>query len=261
MIKKKSDGTTYYYYYKRKPGPKKKRGRKKFVEKVKKVREPIWLYKIIWCVDNKQREVISSYRTLDDVNDAIKVLEDKNKQILFPKKNINCRNKKGTKPFKSEYVILERSNEPSPTFLRNDYGKLISHTTTSDRWKIYNKFPRNIEETFWVYGFNPLSDRKDCLWIKTNLIDDSDEYVRICVYGNKIVFRYDQDCEIVICKNKTDCIQLYNTLEKFYEHDKTVIFTGLATPYSERANYIVDIIQKKTGWNKKKIFSSTSKGN
>ena len=78
--------------------------------------------------------------------------------------------------------------------LRNEYGKLVTIETNSDTWIVYDRFPHLVEETFWVYGYNPKNDRKDCKWIMEHIIEDYiyDVYsiLQIFLYNNKMIFKY-----------------------------------------------------------------------
>ena len=76
-----------YYYYKKKVGRRKKPGPKKR----KKIRgrrwQETWDYKIVICNDRKQDKYIEKFHDLQEVNEYRQLLENKNKQILFPKIN------------------------------------------------------------------------------------------------------------------------------------------------------------------------------
>ena len=58
----------------------------------------------------------------------------------------------------------------------------------------------------------------------------------------------------VICKNKSDAIKFYNILLKKYEKIKRVVFTGKITTRSDIGNTIINLIQEKTGWDRRKII-------
>lgn len=262
----KKDGSFYYYYYKKKRGKKKKRGPKSNKNKIIKKNYKSWDFKIIRCDFKKQIEYIGKYHDLIDVEKKKNELLQQNSTVEIPIKFIN--NKRVSKKhyqIESEYVILKRIKEGqnNENKLRNEYGKIITFKTTSEKWFIYDKIPCLIEEAFWVYGFHPKTQRKTINWIYNEFIDDvinqSYEIVQIYLYNNKVVFRYSENhIEFVITKNVSDAIRVYNFLNKRYEKNKQVIFTGLVKGHSDRAKEIISLISEKTGWDNSKIYRKST---
>ncbi len=268
MIKYKNDGTPYYYYYKKKVGRRKKRGRKK--ERVKKIRtqNKQYMFKIIKCTFNKQKGYIGKYHDLSEVEEAKRKLELKNSQIQIPVRYVNSSrledDRYSATEYLSEYVVLKRilpeeANEIVK--LRDEYGRFVEHETNSSEWKIYDKFQCLKEETFWVYGYNPQSDRKPFDWIYTNMISDELLYdpsvvIQCVVYKNKLVLKYDSiRIGLVICKNESDSIRLYNKLKDAVRIKKIkhVYFMGAVTSFEETGKYIINQIAGLTGWSLQKI--------
>ena len=63
-------------------------------------------------------------------------------------------------------IIKKREdNDPKVTMIRNEMGDYVEQITTSENWVIYDKKPYKKEETFWVYGFHPLVQRKTFLFV------------------------------------------------------------------------------------------------
>lgn len=257
------EGKRTYYYYKKKVGRKKKRGPKKKKKKRGCEHQKPWDFKIVVCNFKKQESVIGIFHDLDEVETAKSFLLEENKKVVFKKNNSILHNDKKINDYLSEYVVLQRvrtESQNNTSKVRNDYGKLVEHVSTNKNWKIIDKFPREIEETFWMYGYNPKSDRKTISWIDKNYIEEpiyNDKFliIRILVYNNKVIFRYDSDdLEFVICKNKSDAIKFYNILLKKYEKIKRVVFTGKIATRSDIGNTIINLIQEKTGWDRRKII-------
>ena len=168
-----------------------------------------------------------------------------------------------------EYLILKKvdkeNNENNISKLPNKYGKIVDHITTNDEWFIWDKFPCLIEEEFWVYGYDKTTDRKNVTWIYENLIEKKIEckydIIRIALYNNKLVVIDDNNkIDIVICKNSNDGIRLYNTLSnKLCVKNKNVYFMGRCKRKSELQTKLFNLIQKKTGWDKKNIYRSSTR--
>lgn len=254
---------TKYYYYKKKIGRHKKPGakRKKRV-RGRRWQEP-WDYKIIRFNFRVQDKFIGAYHDLKEVECAKRILQMQNEEVIFPKKYVNNgRKDKQIYENISEYVVLKKIRDAETTdrttMIRNEYGKFVKHVYTDDEWQIWDKMPCVTEETFWVYGFNPKTDRKTFAWIYENLVDqkieEKNDLVIIYVYGNKVIFKYDLDFEFVLCKNQSDAIRMYNLLEEWCKKRKrNVIFSGMATRQTSRLNTTIEMIKEKTGWDNRKI--------
>lgn len=273
MLKKRKDGTTYYYYYKKKVGRHKKTGRKHIPKKRGRSWQEPWNFKIIKCTFNKQDEFIGVFHDLTEVEKAKKILETENNNVSIPVKYINSSRLKtakyNTTEYVSEYLILKRIRndwDGIPTKLRDEYGRLVEHRTNSEVWNIYDKFPCLKEEKFWVYGYNPQSDRKDFKWIYNDLILNEFEYdysivIQCYVYKNKLIFTYDSNrLRFVICKNGSDAIRLYNKLNSETQKNKirNIYFMGQLTSYSQRGKMIINQIAELTGWDVNKIRRKTT---
>lgn len=267
MKKINKDGIEYYYYYQKKVGRHCKRGRKRKIKERGRRWQEKWDYKIMRFDFRKQETYIGVYHDLDEVEFVRKILEKRNSEIVFPKKFTNCgRKSKSLYDFKSEYVILKRVRDPEEgnvTQLRNEYGKFIDHTTTNEGWAVYDKFPCLVEETFWVYGYNPHSDRKTFDWIYDNLIvkhaEEKNDLVLVYVYLNKIIFKYEEDFTFVTCKNNSDAIRMYNLIEEKTKRVRNVLLTGATVTKSDRGQMTIDMIAEKTGWTRRKITSKSTR--
>lgn len=259
-----------YYYYKKKVGRHKKPGaKKKKRQRGRRWQEP-WDYKILRFDFRKQVGYIGQYHDLSEVEMVKRILNRKNEEIVFPKKySNNCRASRKIYDFLSEYVVLKRvkgnANEEGSGMLRNEYGKFVEHKYTDKDWVIVDKMPCVVEETFWVYGFNPKTDRKTFSWIYENFIDqqiyDKNSIIIIYIYGNKVIFKYDLDFEFVICKNQSDAIRMYNLLEEWCSKNKkkSAIFSGMINGRTQRLEQTIEMIRDKTGWDRRKITRRTTR--
>lgn len=247
----------------KKRGPKKKRIRRKIIKIVK--QRPVIDFKIISSLNGKQNGYIGNYRTYSEAYAKLKELEDENKNVLFPRKYLNS----GIiGNIKDEYLLLEKNRfgNKNDGMLRNEFGKIVKHKITNNtKWIIKDKIVKLVEETFWVYGHDPKKDRKNCQWIIDNLIFDSIEskydIIRILVYKNKLIIKYDnKPMSIVMCKNKSDCIRLYNFISDKINKEKTkqVIFIGAYNVICDARRELENDIMELTGWNKIKIQRSTN---
>ena len=235
-----------------------KRGRPR-----KKIEEPVKLskkrpYSIILTSRGKQKKCIKTFRTENEAYQYFQQLIDDNTKIKFPVKYINIH---GFVEAKYELYIIKKIGKEEikeTTYLRNDYGELIKHVTNSENWQVIDKTPWDIEESFWVHGFNPTFERKDYQWILDNLIIGTEGFFfkNILIYHNKLIIDKDGEIDIVFCKNKPDAYRLYTMIEedsvklKF----KNIMFSGNLSDYSKATvSSWMDKLCEVTGFNRKKI--------
>lgn len=247
----------------KKRGPKKKRKNKTVVELKSPGRHalPPFNYKIISCRNGVQNKFIGKYRSIEDAYDVFNELKTKDKDVIF--QSVVTGDEK-IKNSIDEYIIIEKT-ESKPSVLRNEYGKLVEQTVNKDGWVIIDKFRYKREELFWVYGYDSKSDRKTFVWIYTNLIVNDItgvfDFKRIFLYKNKLLIRNDDgNLEMVLCKNVSDAVRLYNKIEEWVKRDKIkqVLFIGDFSELSERRKKLEEEIMSLTGWNKKKVQMKTT---
>jgi hypothetical protein len=247
----------------KKRGPKKKRIRKKIV-KTQKIR-PVIDFKIVTMLNGKQNGYIGSYQTYVDAYKQLQELEELNQKVIFPRKFLNSGE---INISKDEYLVLERNRhgDKDDNLLRNEFGKFVEHKiTNSQKWVIRDKIVRLIEETFWVYGYDPKLDRKTCTWICDNMlfgsIVNSYDIIRVLVYKNKVLIKYDdKPMGMIMCKNKSDAIRLYNFISEKVRQEKTkqIVCVGACNVVCDARRELEQSIIDLTGWNKRKIQRSTN---
>lgn len=247
----------------KKRGPKKKRIRKKIVKIYKE--RPVINFKIVSVLNGKQNGYIGSYRTYTEAYEELMKLERSNKDIVFPRKFIN----KGTiDSIKEEYLLLEKNRfgDKSDGMLRNEYGKYVEQKIINNsNWIVRDKCSRLTEETFWVYGYDPKKDRKTYNWIYEHLIIGSIEepydIIRISIYKNKLLIKYDnKPMSMVLCKNKSDSIRMYNLISEKVRNEKKrqILCLGAYNSVCDARREIEKEIMELTGWNKVKIQRATN---
>ena len=193
-----------------------------------------------------------------------------NKIIIENKKSVKFKVKYSSRDHKlmsSKYEILlmktKTDDDPDSPLHRNEFGKLVPHTCNSNKMIIYKKEEYLFEETFWIYGLNPKSQRRDYFYILNDLIVDEltkNGQLKIkypiktlIVYRNKLLIENDDDFEIVICKCEEDSVRLYTELQNDIKKQKikSVAFLGFAKDNLE--NRIEEKLLEKTGWTLSKI--------
>lgn len=247
----------------KKRGPKKKRIRRKIV--IVKKERPVVDFKIVTMLNGKQNGYVGSYQTYVDANAKLKELESDNNSIVFPRKFLNSGN---ITTIKEEYLILERNRfgDKTDNLLRNEFGKFVTQKITNNtKWIVREKIIRHVEETFWVYGFDPKADRKTAMWIFDNLllnsIENQYDVIRILVYKNKVIIKYDEKpMRMIMCKNKSDAIRLYNFISEKIRNEKIkqIVCIGAYNIVCDSRREVEQDIMELTGWNKRKIQRATN---
>lgn len=159
---------------------------------------------------------------------------------------------------KYELVLVKKltpEESNNVTLLRDDSGKFIeNYLVDAPTHKILDKNEWLIEETFNVYGFDPQKERKTFDYIYNNIIlkPQTNAYSRIFIYNNKLIHHYDDDFDMVRCKNTQQAINLYDKIESMVDKKKypTIFFMGKLSGTS--VEWVISEIQKKTGWTRNK---------
>ena len=214
------------------------------------------IYHIILTSNGKQIKHIFDCHSERLANEKFKQLIKENKDIRFPVRYINIGKLVDAKY--ELFIIKRKDNEPNATKLKDENGKIINFETNDENWVIYDRENYDKEETFWVYGFHPVFQRKDFNWIYENLISNNTSkgnLKQVLVYQNKLLISTTFELNMVLCKNESDCIRLYNELEKESEKNKLkyVFFCGDAYHSYLRKSWF-GRMKHLTGWSDTKLM-------
>ena len=250
----------------KKRGPKKKR---KYVSRKPKIDRrtlKIYDYKVVSCHNGRQDGYYGAFVKVEDAYETIEELMKNQKNIIFPAR---IQITDTIHDSRNEYLILERNRygDKEAPLLRNSYGKLVKQKTNSDTWIIMDKIRYDVEETFWVYGYDPSRGRKTFEWIYNNIItgniESSYDIKRVILYKNKIIIKDDVGgLDIVFCKTPSEGIRFYNLLGEWVLKNKMKKHIFLLGDYSkigDKRRALEKELVEKTGWTIRKIQMSTSK--
>lgn len=201
------------------------------------------------CSDKTEQAIMKKFNTL---------LKENKKEIVFPKKWIVQEHEM----FPSEYEIVilkvKDENDKEVSQVRDEYGRFTNYSTNNKNWIVIDRAEYDIEETFWVYGYHPRHQRKDFRWIMENFIDKDAKtkttFKSIQIYLNKVLIEINGNLEMVICKNKSDSMRLYNKIQEECEKKKYkyIAFMGDIANSKYKVNWIERII-KLTNWSRTKV--------
>lgn len=216
-----------------------------------------YIYHII--ITSNGREIKDIYHSAKEtsVYNKFNALVKKNSEtVVFPVRYIN---NNGLKDANYEIVIIKSKDkkDASETKIRDEYGRYVSYVSSSDDWIIVDRAKYDREETFWVYGFHPQLDRKNFTWIFDNYIKDGcnkSSFKNILVFKNKLIIDTNGKLNIVLCKNRNDCIRLFNQLEeKSIDKKLKYIIWGGDISNSPIKKDIIKRLLEYTGWNYDKL--------
>ena len=190
-----------------------------------------------------------------------------NKNIQFPVKYTSNKNEKTFTECDYRLMLIKKKidNDTYKGKIRNEYGKFIDCVTSSDEWVFIEELPYQVEETFWVYGYNPKTDRKTYQFIVDEFINynKKDKYFfkEIVIYRNKLLIDSISGLEIIICKNHQDSVRLYNSLQEYSKNKKykNILFAGDIHKNSYSYEKWYNKIHELTHWNRRKINKNTTR--
>lgn len=216
-------------------------------------------YRII--ISSQNKIMVSVFKTIckeSAVKTFEKIIKENKKAVRFPIRYSS----RDHKLMESKYEILllrkKTDEDVSDPLLRNEFGQLVKHSNNSNKMVIYKKEEYLMEESFWIYGFNPKSQRKDFNFILNDMLLYGLLKVKypmktVYIYRNKLIIEKEDDFDVIICKCENDSIRLYNELEKEINKLKlkSVFFMGI--PKGEIVNRIENKLILKTSWTLSKI--------
>ena len=253
----------------KKRGRKKKRGPKKkkpiIPNKYVGLKRP---YHIITTNNGVQIKDIYSAVNIDMALAKLRAFQIQfNKNIQFQVKYTSNKNEKTFTECDYRLMLIKKKidNDTYKGKIRNEYGKFIDCVTSSDEWVFIEELPYQVEETFWVYGYNPKTDRKTYQFIIDEFINynKKDKYFfkEIVIYRNKLLIDSISGLEIIICKNHQDSVRLYNSLQEYSKNKKykNILFAGDIHKNSYSYEKWYNKIHELTHWNRRKINKNTTR--
>jgi len=182
-----------------------------------------------------------------------KILEENN-EIKLPRKFLTSDN---ISPVLYE-VCRVKEFEPNDLqrVVKDKMGRLVKPRVLMDRWTVLDWDYFDVEETFYVYGYDPVSDRKDFNFILGLLVKAiANEKITkdIIILHNKIFIYNEYQFSIIICKCKKDAIRLYNQLLSVAQDNKLrrLLFMGHAS--EKMVGELYKMMMEHTGWNYRKV--------
>ena len=186
-----------------------------------------------------------------------KAIEENQATVKFPvqiHEGNEKRQKDGERSINATYeiMILQRTPEGQQiNSFRNKSGKFIPNIIIDDEnYTIIAKHEWLVEETFNVYGYHPVKDRKTFDFVLNEMVlkdCERDNIKRIFSFNNRVLIQYDSDIDIITCKTASDAKRLYSELKKTTDGNKFLIFTEGMTS-KNISTWVLNKLEEKTGW-------------
>lgn len=253
----------------KKRGRKKKRGPKRKKEIAP--RTYVGLKRPYHIITTNNGVQIKDVYSAVDINRAMEKMrmlqEEYNRGIQFPVRFTSSRGEKTFTECDYRLMLIKKRDgcDVSEGKIRNEYGKYVDCVTSSDSWIFVDELPYSVEETFWVYGYNPKTDRKDYSFIRDTFLryDSRCGYLfrEVVVYRNKVLIDSPDGLGMVICKNHQDSVRLYNMMHGHCKSRKlkNILFAGDINEKSYSYGSWYGKIHKLTNWNRRKINKNTTR--
>jgi hypothetical protein len=181
-------------------------------------------------------------------------------KVLFPKKHVNDKVIKEV-----EYKIcVIKDTEDGDTFrtLRDNVGKTYTEKPMFDIWTVLDDAPYQIEETFWIFGRDPVNDRgdiRDVVKLVGKNAYSAKKSKQIVVIYNKLLIHNENQFDMIICKCKEDAQRLHHELAKAARRNKMKSLVFMGTAHENTIPQYYDIIEEHTGWPRTKIRRRSTK--
>ena len=222
------------------------------------------IYSIILVNHGKQLRTICSEETETKIYQRLETLKKENKSIVFPIKYNVLEHIMVEAEYELVIIKCRDEFEDNATKVRDANGEFTTYETTDDDWIVIDRTPYKMEETFWVYGYHPRLQRKTFEWIFDNFIskDAKNKYKfkTVQILYNKVLIECDGKLEMVICKNKSDAVRMYNLIEQMASKNKYkyIAFMGNVVPSKYKKQW-VQKIKDLTGWDTKKVLRQSTR--
>jgi len=217
-------------------------------------------YRIVLTKNGEYKKTLHRSQKEETAFINYRILKKSNEGVLFPRKFINYN---GIKPVVYKILVVKDLEEGDVNrYVRDHRGKLYEEQPLGGIWTILDSAEYNFEETFWVYGHDPKTDRLTIGSIIKKLMVGAYKakmVKSILVIHNKLVIHNEDEFEMIICKNKKDAQRLHHELHKAANKGKikSLLFLGTATPATVSRMY--EYIHEKTGWALTKIRRTSTR--
>jgi len=216
-------------------------------------------YRVVLTMNGKYRKTFHRCKTEGTSYANFNKIKMDNK-VFFEKKFVNSN---GIIPVEYKLLVVKNWEEnDKPRLIRNKTGKLVYEDKLGD-WTILHDSSYKIEETFWVYGYDNIHDRKTIKDIMKLMVIGlkNEKYIKqVIVVNNKLLIYSEEQFDMIVCKNKKDAQRLHHTLYlSIKDNDKFNNLLFMGTANKKMCGDYYEIIHEKTDWDYTKIWRTTTR--
>lgn len=217
------------------------------------------LYRVILTRNGEYKQTLHRCKTRDTSFINFNRIKDENK-VLFERKFLNYN---GIIPVEYKiYTVKDYEDTDKLRTVRNKLGKLVEEPPIFGIWTVLNDADYQVEETFWLYGNNPSTERKTITDIVKLLMIGMNEpknVKQIVVVYNKLLIHNEDQFDMVICKCTKDAQRLHHALAKAVSDNKIKNLLFMGTAKKKMISIFYDVIHKNTKWPYRKIRRTTTR--
>lgn len=217
-------------------------------------------YRIILAKNHKMTKELSPSWWMGTAYQKYNDYIEENRRGVICEKRIAQSNIQDGEKVKYEILLLKKidpEQDNGVREIRNEDGLFVENRVANNpEYAIIAKSDWYIPETYNVFGYNPVSDRKTGRWIFDNIINKDccrENIKNVFMLDNKLIVQYDGDVDFILCKNTEECMRLYNGLEGAMDKkNKFVFFTN--TLVEARKSWLYNLLEEKTGWSRDVLY-------
>jgi len=217
------------------------------------------MYRVILLKNGKYSMTMHRCKTRETSFINYRKIIDANVGVIFPRRYVNY---KGIKKITYKVAIIKDTEEGDEfRVLRDKMGRTYTEKPLGN-WTILDDHPYEFEETFWMFGKDPVKDRvkiNDILKVMMVGAYKKNMTKQLIVVHNKLILYNEDQFEMVICKCKEDAQRLHHMIHNACKKNKikSIIFMGTASEAT--VSYMYEIIQTHTGWPMTKIRRTSTR--
>jgi len=217
------------------------------------------MYRVILLKNGKYSMTMHRCKTRETSFINYRKIIDANVGVIFPRRYVNY---KGIKKITYKVAIIKDTEEGDEfRVLRDKMGRTYTEKPLGN-WTILDDHPYEFEETFWMFGKDPVKDRvkiNDILKVMMVGAYKKNMTKQLIVVHNKLILYNEDQFEMVICKCKKDAQRLHHMIHNACKKNKikSIIFMGTASEAT--VSYMYEIIQTHTGWPMTKIRRTSTR--
>lgn len=217
-------------------------------------------YRILLFINGTFKKTLHVCKRLKTSKDNFKRILEENKKILFPQQYITSYGLE-----EAEYTIYKVKkweDKDDEKTVRDKLGRIIKNKPLLEKWCVLDSNSFNVEEKFYVYGYDAFNDRKDINFILTLLLKDMGHQnltKDIIFLHNKLFIYNEYQFDIVICKCPEDCERLYYLLREISLRNKfkRLLFMGYAS--EKMTGDLYEMMMDHTGWDYRRVTRISTK--